>query len=53
MGPHLDEGGGSLALAESESQRLPAQVFSFEPLSLLFCQALYNSVLAHGHIWAT
>ena len=38
---------------ESESQRLLAQVFSSKPLSLLFCLALYWSVLAHGHILVT
>ena len=38
--PSLDGGGGSLVLAESESQRLLAQVFSFEPLSLSFSLVL-------------
>ena len=47
------EEGGSLALAEGESQRLLIQVFSFELLSLLFCLAVYLSVPAQGHIQAT
>ena len=47
------EEGGSPALAESESQRLLAQVFSFGPLYLLFCLAPYLSVLTQDYIWAT
>ena len=53
LGLHLDGGGGWPVLAESEAQRLLAQVFSFKPLSLSFCLASYLSVLAHGHIQAT